>query len=555
MRRKAVSLKPQDINPIPEETIRVARAAFPKGHAIMRLRDHLGPIYIDEQFSALFPPDGQPAFSPGRLALVSILQFAEGLSDRQAADAVRSRIEWKYALALPLDDPGFDASVLCEFRSRLLAGGAEMQLFETLLSLLREQGLLKARGKQRTDSTHVLAVVVTLNRLECVGETLRHALNVLATAAPDWLEQHIPSFWYERYARRFEEYRLPPKREDRYTLAEQIGADGFHLLQVIDSEQGWTWLREMPAVQILRRVWIQQFYATDPSEPVRWRQAEDLPFAPLLISSPYDPEARWSKKRETNWVGYKVHLTETCDEDLPHLVTNVETTPATTADQSMTEVIHTHLSERDLLPGEHLVDMGYTNSDHLVKSAQRQIDLVGPVREDNSWQTRAAAGFGVACFTIDWDAQQAICPQGKTSVIWKPGVERQEIPVVNIRFAHVDCVACPQRSKCVSSSRSRALTIRDRPAYEATARARERQTTEVFKNTYAKRAGIEGTLSQGVQMGDLRRTRYIGLPKTRLLHLLIATALNLVRTAAWLAETPLSQTRISPFAALGKAAA
>lgn len=550
-----MSLKPQDMNPIPEETIRVARAAFPKGHAIMRLRECLGPIYTDEQFRALFPPDGQPAFSPGRLALVSVLQFAEGLSDQQAADAVRSRIEWKYALALPLDDPGFDASVLCEFLGRLLAGGAEMQLFETLLSLLREQGLLNARGKQRTDSTHVLAAVVTLNRLECVGETLRHTLNVLATAAPDWLEEYVPSSWYERYARRFEGYRLPSKREDRYVLAEQMGADGFFLLQMIDREPGWTWLREIPAVQILRRVWMQQFYATDPSEPVRWRQAEDLPLAPLLISSPYDPEARWSKKRDTSWVGYKVHLTETCDEDRPHLVTNVETTPATTADQSMTEVIHTHLSERDLLPGEHLVDRGYTNSDHLVKSAERHIDLIGPLREDSSWQTRAAAGFGVACFTIDWDTQQAICPQGNTSVIWYPTRDNRGADVINVRFAHTDCATCPQREHCVSTSRPRALTIRDRPAYEAVARARERQGTDVFTQAYAKRAGIEGTLSQEVRLGDLRRTRYIGLPKTRLLHLLIATALNMVRVAAWFAELPFSRTRISPFVALRKAAA
>jgi transposase len=170
-----MSLRPQEVSPIPEETIRVAHAVFPKGNVLMRLRDLLGPIYTDAQFTALFPHDGQPALSPGRLALVSVLQFAEGLSDRQAAHAVRNQIDWKYALALKLDDPGFDASVLCEFRSRLLAGGAAMQLFETLLILLREQGFLKSRGKQRTDSTHVLAAVVTLNRLECVGETLRHA--------------------------------------------------------------------------------------------------------------------------------------------------------------------------------------------------------------------------------------------------------------------------------------------------------------------------------------------------------------------------------------------
>ncbi len=552
-----MSLKPQDMNPIPEETIRVAHAAFPKGNAIMRIRDHLGPIYSDEQFAALFPHDGQPAFSPGRLALVSVLQFAEGLSDRQAADAVRSRIEWKYALGLRLDDPGFDASVLSEFRSRLLAGGAEMQLFERLLSLLREQRLLKARGKQRTDSTHVLSAVMTLNRLECVGETLRHALNVLATAVPDWLGAQVPVSWFERYARRFEEYRLPPKKEDRYVLAEQIGADGRQLLELIDTQKEWSWLHELPAVQILRRVWMQQFYASDSDSgsAVRWRVAEDLPPAPLLISSPYDPDARWSKKRDTTWTGYKVHLTETCDEDLPHLVTNVETTQAPVADQTMTSIIQTHLAEKDLLPSEHIVDTGYMTSDHLVSSQEQQIDLLGPMREDNSWQTREAGGFGVAYFAIDWEAEQATCPLGKTSTVWKPTTDNRGVPVINIRFAHTDCAACPQRSHCVSSSRSRALTIRERPAYEAAVSARERQKTDEFKQSYAKRAGIEGTLSQGVRMGDLRRTRYIGLPKTRLLHLLIATALNVVRVAAWLAETPLAQTRTPPFVALGKAAA
>lgn len=353
-----MSLKPQEVSPIPEETIRVARSAFPKGNAIRRIRDHLGPLYTDAQLTALFPHDGQPALFPGRLALVSILQFAQGLSDRQAAVAVRSRIEWKYALGLVLDDPGFDASVLSEFRSPLIAGQAEKQLFETMLTLLCEHGFLKPRGKQRTDSTHGLAAIRMLNRLECVGETLRQVLNVLAAAVPDWLHSRVPSTWFEQYARRFEEYRLPTKSEDRYALAEHIGADGRQLLQMIESETVWAWLREIPAVQLLRQVWLQQFYASEASEPVRWRAAEDLPPAPQLISSPYDAEARWSKKRDTTWVGYKVHLSETCDDDLPHLITNVETTQATSADNSMTDVIHTHFAEPDLLPREQIVDTG-----------------------------------------------------------------------------------------------------------------------------------------------------------------------------------------------------
>lgn len=180
-----MSLQPQEIAPVPEETQRIARAAFPKGNIYVRMRDEIGTIFDDPMFEAVFPARGQPAESPWRLALITVMQFVEGLSDRQAAEAVRCRIDWKYALSLELTDPGGDASVLCEFRSRLIDGGAGPGLLETLLSQLKELGLLKARGQQRTDSTHVLAAIRTLNRLESVGETLRAALNDLAMAAPD----------------------------------------------------------------------------------------------------------------------------------------------------------------------------------------------------------------------------------------------------------------------------------------------------------------------------------------------------------------------------------
>src|SRR4051812_17021315 len=175
-------LRPQSPPIVPEETRRVARAAFPKGTLCLRIADALGPVYQDGQFAALFPSLGQPAAAPGRLALAVVLQFMENLSDREAADAVRGRIDWKYALGLALTDPGFDHTVLSEFRTRLVAGDAGLLLLDTLLQRLQEQGLVKARGRQRTDSTHVLAAVRTLNRLERVGETLRVALNELATS-------------------------------------------------------------------------------------------------------------------------------------------------------------------------------------------------------------------------------------------------------------------------------------------------------------------------------------------------------------------------------------
>ncbi len=210
-------LRPFPIGPVPEETARVAHAAFPKGHPYLRLADELGPLFTDELFVALFPARGQPAFSPWRLALATILQFAEGLSDRQAADAVRSRIDWKYVLRLDLADPGFDASVLSEFRTRLIAGTAEFLLLDTRFDWRRTQKLLMARGRQRTDSTHVLAAVRALNRLEVVGEAMRHALNSLAVVAPDWLRAQSRADWLERYDHRAEDARLPTGQEARDT--------------------------------------------------------------------------------------------------------------------------------------------------------------------------------------------------------------------------------------------------------------------------------------------------------------------------------------------------
>src|SRR5579862_5535108 len=199
-----MSLRPQALEPIPEQTAQIAHAAFPKGNVYMTLRDQLGTLFEDTQFADLFPSRGQPAETPWRLALVTVMQFAEGLPDRQAADAVRSRIDWKYALSLELTDPGFNFSILCEFRARLLAGEAEQRLLETVLTLARERGWLKARGKQRTDSTHVLAAIHALNRLENAGETLRHTLNVLADAAPKWLATTMQPDWVDRYGKRFE---------------------------------------------------------------------------------------------------------------------------------------------------------------------------------------------------------------------------------------------------------------------------------------------------------------------------------------------------------------
>src|SRR5918911_3917933 len=254
-----MSLHPQPTSPIPDETQRIAGAAFPHGNIYMQVADRLGNISHDAQCTALFPTRGQPAEAPARLALTTVLQFAEGLSDRQAAEAVRSRIDWKYVLGLDLTDPGFHHTVLSAFRTRLVAGEAEHLLLDTLLTLARTQGLLKTRGRQRTDSTHVLAAIRVLNRLERVGETLRAALNSLAVVAPAWGQALAPPEWYARYAHRVENYQMPKTDAARKALAAVIGADGQGLLQAIDAASEPPWLQEVPAVQLLRRVWAEQY--------------------------------------------------------------------------------------------------------------------------------------------------------------------------------------------------------------------------------------------------------------------------------------------------------
>lgn len=545
-------LRPQPVGPVPDETARIAHAAFPKGHPYLRLADELGSLFTDETFAALFPTHGHPAFAPWRLALVTILQFAEGLADRPAADAVRGRIDWKYVLRLELADPGFDASVLSEFRTRLIEGSAESLLLDTLLGWCREQKLLTARGRQRTDSTHVLAAVRALNRIEVVGETMRHTLNSLAVVAPDWLRLHALPDWVKRYDRRAEDDRLPASNAARDTLALTIGADGYALLRTIYATSAPLWLREVPAVQTLRQVWVQQYQLVE--ETVQWRAADTIPPATTFISSPYDRDAHYAKKRTTQWVGYKVHVTETCADDRPHLITDVETTPAPTADGEMTPVILAALAQRELLPAIHLVDTGFLDAALLVSSRKDyQVELVGPTRSDYHWQAREGTGFAAAHFQVDWEQQHATCPAGHTSISWTPAVDKRTNQVIKIKFSSRDCRPCPHRSLCTRSQVKhprRTITVRADAEFHALQAARQREGTAAFAAAYAKRAGIEGTLSRGIRTCRLRQIRYIGLAKTRLGHLLTAVALNFLRLSEWFADIPRAKTRRSPFVTL-----
>ncbi len=477
------------------------------------------------------------------------MQFAENLSDRQAADAVRARIDWKYMLGLELTDPGFNYSILSEFRQRLLDGHAEERLLNHLLVCCQEHKWLKAATKQRTDSTHILARIRATNRLECVIETMRFTLNSLAKLVPDWLAGQLQPEWANRYGPRADDYRLPYTKAKRLTYAQQIGQDGLWLMEQIERDTHSAHFWQLPAVDILRRVWIQQFKVMDGEVIWRIENQGELPPSAQSISSPYDLEARFSRKRATTWVGYKVHLSETCEDDQPHLITQVATTVSTEGDSDTLPQIHQGLADKALLPSQHLVDTGYMSADMLVQSQDTyQVDLVGPARNDQKWQALAGEGYAAADFQIDWINQQATCPQGHTSHSWFKTAGNGQ-PCVFIKFSRKHCVPCPVRHKCTRMKR-RGIKLLADTHYQALQAARQRDRQANWPLLYNQRAGIEGTLSQGVRGFGMRRSRYIGLAKTHLQHVFIATAMNLWRIVDWLNEVPLAKTRQAAFVRL-----
>ncbi len=546
------------------------------------IRDRLGQWLADEDFTVAFGVRGRPGWSPSRLALVTVLQRAERLTDRLAAEAVRTRIDWKYLLGLAVDDPGFDHTVLAEFRAKVAGAGLEQVALDALLARLAAGGLVTAGGRQRTDSTHVVAAVAALNRLELAGQSVRAAVEALAVAHPDWLAQRFcVSDWTARYGTPMTAWRPPVSQARQEELAIGYARDGYALLEAVHDQGAPAWLRELPAVEVLRQVLVQNYTRTITAggrEVIKRRQTEPegdgLPPGHTRIASPYEVDARWGVKRDTFWLGYKLHVTETCDDApqcacpdtstggtgrgghdkacaapaFPNLITHVATTDATVPDNQMTGAIHDQLAGKALAPARHYLDSGYLSAALVVSEAARHgIALIGPLLADTSAQARAGNGYARADFTIDYGTETVTCPQGRAAASWTPCTQRGKDAIV-VQFAAAFCGPCPAKPLCTKGKR-RILTLPPRDLAEAQAAARTAETTTGFQADYARRAGVEGTMHQAASHGA-RRARYRGLPKTRLDHIYMACALNLLRLHAYWTGTPLDRRRTSHLARL-----
>ncbi len=537
-----MSLQPKSFPALPESTARIARRAFRRGNLYLTIGDQIGVLWNDEDWQSLYAVQGAPGFSPAQLLMVLIFQALENLSDRQAAENVRGRIDWKYALHLPLENDGFDYSVLSEFRNRLIEQQVGLQVLDGVLGRLRGLGLLK-EGRQRTDSTYVLQAPRTLNRLQLVVETMRMVLEDLAANFPLWLAPIAQGHWAKRYLRGWQALRVPRGQKAREELAEDVGKDGWYLLDQIRAESTPKEIREHPSVLRLAEVWAQQY---EP-ESGHWRPSGTLPAGKELVQTPHDPESRYGEHGGEGWQGYTLHITETTDPKAPRLITHVAVTPAAGADVSQLEPIQESLVERGFAPQEQVVDQGYMAGHVIKESRERGIDLIGRVQGNTTWQGRQQ-GVTPEQFAIDWQNKQARCPEGQEARVWKESLNHYGQPVVEIRFPKAACAVCASRERCTRSSRGRSLKLSlDFPSLQE---ARARQETDAFKKVYAKRSGIEGTLSHVAREHGARQCRYLGLWKTQLQEVLVATAINLERASCWLMGHRPAPTRVSHLSTL-----
>jgi transposase len=510
-----MTLHRRDLAAIPADIAAVGQKLLPPTNPYRVIGDHLADILDDAHFAALYDTTGRAAISPSLLALVTLFQFMENIPDREAAEQVVVRLDWKYALHLPLEDTGFDFSCLCYFRRRLLEHAQERLVFEQILSKIQALGFLKKRGKQRTDSLAVLGAVRQLSALEMVTETLRLAVRALAQAAPAWVAQELPASFVQAYAQSRSDYRL--SAEERAAALQQVGQDGLWLLERLEATAPVA-LRELEAVQVLRTVWEQRYERVEGRVQVR---------APLvdcteLIVTPHDPGVRAGEKRGQKWCGDKVHVTETAEAERPNFITDVTTANATSGDLEALPQIRQHLDERAVLAAEQYVDAGDISGPQLAQSQAAGIELVGPPLEDTSPNQ-----FKIADFTIDREARQALCPQGHASVKWSERPERDGSHAVNIQFAAATCAACPLRAQCTSGQSGRSLHLSEH--YERLAARRAEAQTEALRARMRARPAIEAALSELVRKHGLRRPRYRGEAKRHFENLLKGAACNLKR--------------------------
>ena len=510
---------------VPDDTARVGREILEENDPYRLVGDRVNLFLALKDFASLYSELGRGAICPIILSLITLFQYLENIPDRVAAKRAVTRIDWKYALHLPLTWIGFHYSVLSYFRDRLIEHSAERLVFERILEWVCSLGFVKRHGKQRTDSTHIIGCVERVSRLELAWETLRTALRAIKKGAPRWYGEVIPAAFHQAYGERQSDWRLN-KQEVKEKMKE-AGSDGFWLLDRLD-ENAPQEVLALEEVGTLRKVWEQQFERKEESGKVTVRKP------PIkgkgVIQTPHDRDARWAEKRGEDWVGYRLQVSETAEDDVrKQFITDIEVVDANDDDSETVDEIQERLIERDLRPNEHYVDRGYISGANLAHSADRGTELMGQALPDTS---RKPKGYKQSDFKLDFERQEATCPEGKVSEKWYERPQADGHVGAEIQFKD-RCEGCLARAQCAPGKSGRTLTVS--PYHQELQERRAEQETEAFKEKMKRRPAIEGTISEMTRKHGMRRARYRGKRKVRLQALFTGAAANLKRLAQALA--------------------
>ncbi len=513
----------------------VSHLLDPKADGVyLTIKEVIASLIKDKDYAEMYSPLGRRPVSPRTLVLAMLLQFLENLPDRQAARNVRLRLDWKIAIGLELDDPGFHFSLLEIFRDRLEQNDKQRAAFTALLEKLKDLGLIQKNQKQRLDSTHVLGHLRRLSRLECMAESIRLALRALCRLmGEDAYIELVPAQIRDLYGSQLDIHKM-----DRQQVRRSLRASGKHalmLLERLEAHSRSSQLLLTEEVKTLRRVLEQYFDIAPDKEPV---VKEKLPGGEGKdrIATPHEPQARWSQKRGKQWIGYKLQITETANrpteeadgtkQPAVNFITDVEVTNAAEHDAQYTQRAIDRQLQQGFVPEELYTDEAYISGHHIAQANGKGVVLMGPVAAPN----KRGVEIPQEAFPVDFEREQATCPQGKGSVYWK----RDQQGSIQIRFPKSACGNCPLKTKCTNNNYGRTLTLV--PNSECLQARREQMKTEDFKERMKARNGIEGTISELCRAHDARRSRYRGEKRLRTQGLFSALAVDVKRLARAIEE-------------------
>jgi transposase len=500
---------------IPQEISSWGKKYLKDSNLYRVIGDQLLSFISADEFTSMYSNTGRPSINPIILSLVTLFQFLEEIPDRVAAQYAITRLDWKYALHIPMDDPGFHYSDLCNFRKRLAKHGKESLLFDQLLEKIESLGYLKKRKHQRTDSTHVLALVSELSRLENLSESLRVSLRAIHKSDSAFYEMKIPVLYRDHWSISHSDYQMTDSQ--RKEALDRVGQDIYWLLSFLETNKK-SFLR-LPELEVLQTLFYQHFTLQD-SQKICLKDKADT--GKDKIQSPHEPEARYSEKRGKSWVGYKTHITETANEKGEvNFVTDITTTNSCEQDNETLSGIQEKLEAANLKPEQQSVDKGYVTGANLSESDKKDIQLMGEASQLNNKSL-----FTADDFIVDYQTMTATCPARCTSISWKQRESGKNKGDVQIRFGD-QCNHCSLKEKCTTSKRGRRLRLS--PHYPILRERREESKTDAFKELMKRRPPVEGTISEMVRAHGLRTSRYRGMVKTHFHGLMIGTAVNLKR--------------------------